>query len=872
MLLPTASLVCVSVLLIQYCLVFCQSDWQPKDVYRVDCGATSNVTVNGEVWQADANTKIVTGGVLASTSSQNSLLPTDAPFLLSARIFTTASQYTFPVTPGRHWIRLYFYPFSFQNFNANMALFTVLADGYVLLSNLSIVGEMKATKKSYVMKEYTINVKSSSLSISFVPKTAPNSYAFINALEVESMPEDNFADDAILVGHGVPSQFGLPGIALQTMYRVNVGGQMVSPANDTGEDRSWIPDSSFILGAATGAIPPYVFNIQYTSTLPPYIAPPSVYGTARTMGVSKVINSNFNLTWLFPLDLQFTYYIRLHFCEIVYTSVYQRIFNVYINNQTAIEGLDILAKVTAANTPYYLDFVAPMLQGDNRLWLQIGPTVNSGAEFNDSILNGLEILKMNNSDGSLAGAPLPPGFSTGSSSNSGGGRSSVGVYIGGAVGGVAALGVILAGLCCLLSKRTRGAKVMSPAWLPLPLHGGGSGSIGSKVSKASHKSGTGSFVSSAPSNMGGRFISFAEILEATSNFDESLVLGIGGFGKVYKGELFDGTQVAVKRGNPRSEQGLTEFQTEIELLSKLRHRHLVSLIGYCEEHSEMILVYDCMANGPLRGHLYGTDLPSLTWKQRLEICIGSARGLHYLHTGAAQGIIHRDVKTTNILLDENLEAKVSDFGLSKTGPSLDHTHVSTAVKGSFGYLDPEYFRRQQLTEKSDVYSFGVVLMEVLCARPAINPALPREQVNLADWALHWQKMGKLEEIIDPKLVGQINKDSLRKFGETAEKCLAEQGIARPAMGDVLWNLEYALQLQETSMTSDKSEVDMDAINPRLIELPQHQLMLHDSQTNFSVAHAVHSEEHAEDTSVSAVFSDDASISAVFSQLVNPQGR
>ncbi|KAH0672234.1 hypothetical protein KY284_023321 [Solanum tuberosum] len=286
-------------------------------------------------------------------------------------------------------------------------------------------------------------------------------------------------------------------------------------------------------------------------------------------------------------------------------------------------------------------------------------------------------------------------------------------------------------------------------------------------------------------------VPFAALQEATNNFDESLIIGVGAFGKVYRGVFCDGTKVALKRRKPNSRQGIEEFRTEIEMLSQFRHPYLVSFIGYCDENNDMILIYEYMENGNLRSHLYGSDLPSMSWEQRLEICIGAARGLHYLHTNA---VIHCDVKSTNIFLDENFVPKITDFGLSKKGRELDPIHTTKLMKGTMGYLDPEYFISLQLTEKSDVYSFGVVLCEVLCARPAIVAALLREQVNLAEWAMNWQKKGQLERITDPNLLGKIRPDSLRKFGETAEKCLADSGVDSPCMGEVLWSLEYALRL------------------------------------------------------------------------------
>ncbi|KAG6385494.1 hypothetical protein SASPL_154329 [Salvia splendens] len=806
----------------------------PANNYLLACGSSQNVMFLGQTYAPDSSFSLKSRGD-SYVAASNSTAP--FPLYQSARVFRSTASYRFDIKrQGRHWVRLHFHPLSGQNLTSSSI--TVVTEDFVLLHNFSF----DTYKGSYLFKEYSVNVTSNSLLVTFIP--ANGSVAFVNAIEVVSAPDSLIPDQASIVSpHG---QFdGLSGLALETIYRLNMGGPLITAENDT-LSRTWENDAKYLhVNSSASNVSVSPLNIKYGDAAAPEIAPNYVYATAQTMGDASVSNMNFNITWVLQVDPSFSYFLRVHFCDIVSKSLNSLIFNLYINTDIAVGSLDLSNKAGNLDVPYYTDFVSKVPADSDTLTVSVGPDVN--ADFPNAILNGLEIMKISNDAKSLTGSlpvdtllVLPPK------------KHKTGLIIGSVVGAVVAL--LLCGLCyfCLVARRSKEANQGS-SWLPLPLYG--NSLTMTKMSTVSQKSGTASCISLGTSSLG-RFFKFQEIMDATNKFDEGMLLGVGGFGRVYKGTLEDGTRVAVKRGNPRSEQGIAEFRTEIEMLSKLRHRHLVSLIGYCDERSEMILVYEYMANGPLRSHLYGTDLPPLSWKLRLEICIGAARGLHYLHTGAAQSVIHRDVKTTNILLDENFVAKVADFGLSKAGPAIDQTHVSTAVKGSFGYLDPEYFRRQQLTEKSDVYSFGVVLMEVLCTRPALNPVLPREQVNIAEWAMTWQKKGMLDHIMDKNLVGKVNSASLKKFGETAEKCLAEHGVDRPSMGDVLWNLEYALQLEET--TSALMEPDDNSTNhiPGIALTP-----LEPFDNSVSMIDGVNSGTD-----------DDAATSAVFSQLVNPRGR
>ncbi|KAJ6315805.1 hypothetical protein OIU78_019136 [Salix suchowensis] len=706
-------------------LVCLSTGFTPVDNYLIDCGSLTNTTVGNRVFVADnsASNFLSTPKNTFANTSISVTSGVDSPLYQTARIFDAISKYTFLINqPGRHWIRLYFYPFVSGSYNMSSASFGVSTPNYAFLSNFSV--------KASVVKEFSVNVTSKNLVITFTP--SGNSFAFLNALEVVSVPDELITDDAETF-NPVGRFKGLTWQALETVHRVNMGGPTVSFESDT-LGRTWVPEQSFLIQNNLAINVSNIAAVKYVvGGATQDSAPNAVYGTASRMNSDSNPNSNFNVTWEFNVQPGFQYLVRFHFCDIVSRNLNELYFDVYVDSWLVAENVDPSSIANALAVAFYMDFVTAATVS-NKLRVSIGPTNTISGAYPNAILNGLEIMKMNNSLGSLSG-PAPAVSNSTSKKN-------VGVIVGLSIGAI--ILAVLAGIFFMFCRKRRrlARQGHSKMWIPFSSSGGNSRTMGSKYSNGT--------ATSLDYNLGYR-IPFAAVQDATNSFDESWVIGIGGFGKVYRGVLNDGTKVAVKRGNPRSQQGLAEFQTEIEMLSQFRHRHLVSLIGYCDEKNEMILIYEYMENGTLKSHLYGSDSPSL------------------------------------------------------------------------------------------------------------DPSLPREMVNLAEWAMKWQKRGQLEQIIDATLVGKIRPDSLRKFGETAEKCLADFGVDRPSMGDILWNLEYALQLQEAVLPGDPEENSTNMIGELSPQI-----------NNFSHSDNSVSASQFEASSVDGL--SGVSMSRVFSQLVKSEGR
>ncbi|KAL2243846.1 receptor-like protein kinase FERONIA [Sesamum indicum] len=462
--------------------------------------------------------------------------------------------------------------------------------------------------------------------------------------------------------------------------------------------------------------------------------------------------------WNVPVDVGFRYLVRLHLSE---PQNYMEIsgimeFSVLINGKIADTKVDSARRRSHNDIHCYRDYVV-MMNGhgqEGKRDLMIAMKTKSG--LSDGPLARFEILKLSNLNNSLASLdPLPPSQTL----SSRGLWKSILLLVSDHGNAVGSIVVAVGTLTTLVNYK---------------LH---------KIAEAKWKK-------QSALTEGLRCFSLDEMQSATDNFSHTPI-GRGSFGKVYRGLIDDGQRkVAIKKLTFGSHQGENEFWNEVEALSKLRHANVVSLIGYCYEREEMILVYELMPLGTLAANLFKNNITdnSLSWEQRLRICIGAARGLDYLHTN---GVIHRDVKSSNILLDDEFRAKISDFGFAKLGETMQlHSYINTRIVGTNGYLDPDYMRNQRLTKKSDVYSFGVVLFEVLSGKRAVNSRGQDCQPDLISWARGHIRNGDIDKIVEPSLRGKMSLKCLKDFVEISEKCLHDEPKKRPTMVQVVAMLEF----------------------------------------------------------------------------------
>jgi serine/threonine protein kinase len=364
-----------------------------------------------------------------------------------------------------------------------------------------------------------------------------------------------------------------------------------------------------------------------------------------------------------------------------------------------------------------------------------------------------------------------------------------------------------------------GCSIRQPPRVPLSSSGKPSGAtrsltIGSMASSASKCSSLLAYTGAA------KIFSLNEMEKATNSFDSSRILGEGGFGLVYGGVLDDEREVAVKVLKRDDRQGGREFLAEVEMLSRLHHRNLVKLIGICTEEHCRCLVYELVPNGSVESHLHGVDKDKvpLDWCVRMKIALGAARGLAYLHEDSSPRVIHRDFKSSNILLEIDFTPKVSDFGLARSALEDENKqHISTHVMGTFGYLAPEYAMTGHLLVKSDVYSYGVVLLELLTGRKPIDLSQPPGQENLVVWARPLLTTKEdLDSIVDPSLKSNIPFDSVAKVAAIASMCVQPEVSHRPFMGEVVQALKLVCNdfddiKEHISRTSSNGEflVDLD---------------------------------------------------------------
>ncbi|KAL3624077.1 hypothetical protein CASFOL_032893 [Castilleja foliolosa] len=692
----------------------------------------------------------IQGSSTASTITKK-LISTDPIPHKTARVSLFQFSYSFQASAGQKIIRLHFNPSPYKGFNGLKDLFTVEAGPFTVLSNFSASLTADALRVSSFSKEFCLHIRETQMfSITFSPESSRSldMYAFINGIEVISVPAS--------LSYFRGGETGVQVVGHESLVYVDHHTALEIIHRENIKQSS-VPASG-----------------DFDDTFPVW----------ALREVDKVRNN----TWKVPVDVGFIYMVRLHFSEmgLKIAGSGDIMFKVLINGMIAQTNIEIVREMDNENKiSWYKDYMITLRGQIKEGKRNISISLHSYDDLIDGhgLLSGFEIFKLSNPDNSLASPnPLPP--AQGSPSKTIPILFSVLVQR----NLISTIAITIVSMICIIVHMSREHLEASNTEENKP---------------------------SARADRLCRCFSLAEIQLATRNFSDALLIGRGGFGNVYKGIIDkEQTTVAVKRLKFNSTQGAHEFLMEIETLTELRHVNLVSLIGYCNEHREMILIYDYMAGGTLADHL--CKIPresinnySLTWKQRLNICIGAGRGLDYLHTG--HGVIHRDVKTSNILLDEKFVAKVSDFGLAKHEDKgkLLQSHVSTRVKGTDGYLDPHYLHTRKLTRKTDTYAFGVVLLETLCDRPAVDLSVSEDEHILTIWARDKINNGKADQIVGLSLKEEISKASLRTFVSVAERCLRDDPKNRPTMSQVVLQLELALDQQDSKQLNETKSAPID---------------------------------------------------------------
>ncbi|XP_035549627.1 probable leucine-rich repeat receptor-like serine/threonine-protein kinase At3g14840 isoform X2 [Juglans regia] len=538
----------------------------------------------------------------------------------------------------------------------------------------------------------------------------------------------------------------------QYKLHINCGGQEVTvnnsikfdaDTNSGGPSNFFLAQDYYWSFSSTGHFlldnrPKKAFILSNLSRLSTDTTNPELYMTARFSPLS--------LTYYAFCLVSGKYRVRLHFAEIVFTddetykSLGRRVFDVYIQGERRLKDFDIVKAAGGVRKPNIQSFDAVVTNSGTLeirfYWAGKGTnTIPSIGDYGP-LISAISVDYLDQIPSSIP------------------------------KGGV--VGIIVAGAFVIILF------IVAILWWK--------GCLGQRSSATEHD------LRGLDLKTG--IFTLRQIKTATNNFDAANKIGEGGFGSVYKGLLSDGTTMAIKQLSSKSKQGNREFLNEIGMISALQHPHLVKLYGCCVEGNQLLLVYEYMENNSLARALFGPEeyQLQLDWPTRHRICVGIARGLAYLHEESRLKIVHRDIKATNVLLDKNLNPKISDFGMAKLDEE-DNTHISTRIAGTYGYMAPEYAMRGYLTDKADVYSFGVVALEIVNGKSNTSPRSKGEALHLLDWALVLKEKGNLLDLVDPRLGSNYMKEEVMRLINVALLCTNVSASVRPTMSSVVSMLE-----------------------------------------------------------------------------------